>query len=234
MSYKQLTLAAFIGLATIAVGGQEASASPIFELEAKTPKIENILQLNQKPPQALKQKPEEKRIVYTVKRGDNLTKIAKRHHTSVDRLFYKNKKISNPDVIKVGFKITIPSAKEKLKPRSVAYLTQSVAESASNRPKVLTGRNNFEWGWCTWYAQSQRPDKVFNGNAGEWMAFVNGYEPRIGAVAVNTNAAGGYGHVAIVIAIKGNQIKVRHMNWAGFGVVSEDWIDRSYWSGYIY
>ena len=200
----------------------------LFSIEDKTlARILEPAKLN--PPQtSTKQKP--KTIVYTVKDGDTLTKIAKRYNTTVDRLFYKNKKIVNPDVIKPGFKITIPQPSEKLKKRAESALNGSrKVINPTSRPGNFRG---FDWGWCTYYAQLSRPDKNFMGDAAAWMVYANGSKPRVGAVAVST--VGYYGHVAIVIGVKGNQVKVRHMNWQGFGVVSEDWIDKSYWSGYIY
>lgn len=45
-------------------------------------------------------------IIYTVKAGDNLTKIAKAYGTTIDKLVADNG-IKNKDLIRVGQKITI-------------------------------------------------------------------------------------------------------------------------------
>ena len=45
-------------------------------------------------------------IVYTVKKGDNLTKIAKKYNTTVDELVELNN-IENPNLIYPGQKIRV-------------------------------------------------------------------------------------------------------------------------------
>lgn len=208
----------------------EVNSPLLFTIETQTSPLKNVLGQEENPPHTSTKKQKPEKIVYTVKEGDTLSKIAKRYDTTVNRLFYKNKKIVNPDVIKPGFKITIPNPSEKLKKRAESA---SIASRRMIKPISFPGSfRGFDWGWCTYYAQLSRPDKSFRGDAAQWMAFANGSTPRVGAVAVSTT--GYYGHVAIVIGIKGDQIKVRHMNWRGFGVVSEDWVAKSYWSGYIY
>jgi hypothetical protein len=64
-------------------------------------------------------------------------------------------------------------------------------------------------GQCTWYAAGMRPDLdgITTGNAGEWLREASGKVPEgsvpvVGAIAVNTTAAGGLGHVAYVAGIK--------------------------------
>lgn len=56
----------------------------------------------------------------TVKAGDTLSGIAKKHETTHQRLFNANKKLKNPDLIYPGQKIRIPVASEKLNDRNVA------------------------------------------------------------------------------------------------------------------
>lgn len=68
---------------------------------------------NQKP------KPVETKKIVTVKSGDSLSIIAKKHRSSYERLFYANKKIKHPDLIYPGDKIRVPSKDEKLKPREM-------------------------------------------------------------------------------------------------------------------
>ena len=204
-----------------------------------------VLEVEQTPEKSETPKPKKK--IHTVVNGDNLNKIAKKYKTTWQRLYYKNKKIKDPNVIKVGQKITIPKASEKLEKRDY-FIPEPTPTITSNTPQgqptqatesiqtvsTPVGHGNFDWGWCTYHAQALRPDKLFAGNARDWMVFVNGYEPKIGAVAVNTYAAGGYGHVGVVRDVSDTQILVEHMNYKGFGVITKDWVDKAYWSGYIY
>ena len=47
--------------------------------------------------------------VYTVKKGDNLTNIAKRFGTTVDAIYNLNRdKIKDKNLIKIGWKLIIP------------------------------------------------------------------------------------------------------------------------------
>ncbi len=68
---------------------------------------------NQKP------KPVETKKVVTVKSGDSLSIIAKKHRSTYERLYYANKKIKHPDLIYPGDKIRVPSKAEKLKRREM-------------------------------------------------------------------------------------------------------------------
>ena len=50
-------------------------------------------------------------VEYTVVAGDNLTKIAKAHDTTWQKIHEANKdRIKNPDLIQVGWKLKIPKA----------------------------------------------------------------------------------------------------------------------------
>lgn len=188
-------------------------------------------------PEAAKTEPK----IHTVVEGDNLTKIANQFDTTTRRLFGKNTSIEHPDKLSVGLEIVIPETNEALGERSWPTEAQTSLEgpqngvipyvSPSSFPAVYRG---FSKGQCTYYAQLSRPDKSFRGNAGTWIRFANGTAPKIGAVAVNTWAAGGLGHVAIVVAIDKDRVLVRHMNYKGRGVLSEDWMSTTYWRGYIY
>ena len=55
-----------------------------------------------------------------VKKGDTLSKIAKKNDTTYKRLFDANKNIKNPDLIYPGDKLRIPAKEEKLKNRLVS------------------------------------------------------------------------------------------------------------------
>ena len=52
---------------------------------------------------------EDKQLTYIVKKGDNLSKIAKKYNTTWQKIYTDNKKVigSNPNLIKVGMKLVI-------------------------------------------------------------------------------------------------------------------------------
>lgn len=62
-------------------------------------------------------KDKKKPIIYVIREGDSLTKIAKNHKTSYVRIYDANNSIKNPDLIYPGHKIRIPFKDEKLKHR---------------------------------------------------------------------------------------------------------------------
>lgn len=229
MSYKKLYIA-LVTLGVIGVGGSSAKAESLPLFDTNSTGIEQMLVSELQVNTPNKTKTTKK---YKVKSGDTLTSIAKSEKTTIERLFSKNKQLSSPDRLVPGTLLEVPRRGEKLKRRDIPTLGRSPLKTAvRGSGGILAGSSvgNFEWGWCTWFAQSQRPDKVFSGNASDWIRFADSTQPVVGAIAVNTQ---GLGHVAIVIGVESDRVKVRHMNWQGFGVVSEDWISRSYWSGYI-
>lgn len=89
---------------------------------------------------------------------------------------------------------------------------------------VLTydSNNTYPIGQCTWGAKVLAP-WVGNywGNANQWLVsgsaagHTTGTTPQVGAVAVWTGGAGGYGHVAVVTAVDGDNIQVMEANYGG-------------------
>ncbi len=77
---------------------------------------------------------------YTIIKGDTLSSIAKKYGVTVDDLVKANK-IANPNVIKVGQKLTIPEAKSYAKGAKISLKKAPVYASASatNYSAVLTG-----------------------------------------------------------------------------------------------
>ncbi|MFJ4555177.1 LysM peptidoglycan-binding domain-containing protein [Streptomyces massasporeus] len=49
---------------------------------------------------------------YVVKRGDNLTKIARMHHVTLDQILDWNPQIKNPDLIHPGDRIRVAPPRE--------------------------------------------------------------------------------------------------------------------------
>ena len=82
--------------------------------------------------------------------------------------------------------------------------------------------NTYLMGQCTWGAKDLAP-WVGNywGNANQWLVsgsaagHATGTTPQVGAVAVWTGGAGGYGHVAVVTAVDGDNIQVMEANYGG-------------------
>jgi resuscitation-promoting factor RpfB len=60
--------------------------------------------------------------IIKVKRGDSLSKIAKRNHSTYRRIFYFNKQLKDPDVIHPGQKLKIPSKHQKLNKRPLGAI----------------------------------------------------------------------------------------------------------------
>lgn len=91
-----------------------------------------------------------------------------------------------------------------------------------------TNYNDMDYGYCTWYAKSRRPDLPTGlGNANTWYSRANsmglptGDIPAIGAVATTTR--GSLGHVGIVDGINGSQVLISEMNVRGWSVMSQAW-----------
>jgi surface antigen len=169
----------------------------------------------------VEQKPKPKTIKptkYTIKKGDTLTKIAKAHKTTWKRIWYKNKKINNPDSIKVGVVLILPSKHEKLKKRT--YTAQkpkqalvTVKNSSDSVFKPSTGLNGYEYPSCTGYVASRRYVPAGWGNATDWMwhAQNSGFEtsstPRAGAIGWV------FGHVVFVESVSGDSVVISEANY---------------------
>ena len=193
-------------------------------------------------------KKEEKTITVTVKAGDTLTAIAEKYKTTYERIFNANKHIENPDMIDVGQKLRIPTAKEKLKNRLATYETTQQTYNTTTVPAQVTtyyttpqvGRvaaytgsiagNTYGWGQCTWYVKNRRGDLPNSlGNGGAWVAnaaargYATGTKPRAGAVAEIP------GHVMYVESVnKNGTVNISEMNFnGGVGVVSHRTIPAS-------
>ena len=93
-----------------------------------------------------------------------------------------------------------------------------------------SGYNGYPWGWCTYYAASQRNVPSNWGNAGDWLGsaqstgYSTGNEPYPGALMITGESW--WGHVAVVEAVNGDQVTVSEMNYNGWGVVSSRTISK--------
>lgn len=98
--------------------------------------------------------------------------------------------------------------------------------------------NTYFLGQCTYYVASRRPIPPLWGNANAWYnsavraGWAVGITPSVGAVA--WTGVGGFGHVALVENISGNQIYISEMNYNGnWNRVTYRWADAAAFK-YIY
>jgi surface antigen len=104
-----------------------------------------------------------------------------------------------------------------------------------DQPHSLEGNGgraslSYPVGQCTWWVAEHRPDLPFfpgrSGNALNWansaaaQGFPVGRTPKVGAVAVfqpGQYGAGSFGHVALVLAVKGEQMRISEAGLRGPG-----------------
>ncbi|MCT0957117.1 CHAP domain-containing protein [Weissella cibaria] len=102
--------------------------------------------------------------------------------------------------------------------------TEEVAPSY-NADMSVNGANTYPAGQCTWFVKNALP-WVGNywGNAADWANSATyagrlvDTNPTVGSVAVmapGVGGSGGYGHVAVVVAVNGDQITIEEGNYAG-------------------
>lgn len=95
----------------------------------------------------------------------------------------------------------------------------------TSTPRYNTDASTYPIGECTWGVKTLAPwAGDYWGNGGEWVAsaaadgFRIGSTPQVGAIAVWSGAngyGGGYGHVAVVVAVEGGNIQVQESNYGG-------------------
>lgn len=169
--------------------------------------------------------------IHEIAPNESLTTVALKYEISWKRLFDKNTEIVHPDIVKVGDKITIPTAEEQLPdrplpappvlPLSATPLSRAPAGSAPVRMGSSAG-NTYTAGYCTWYVKNMRPDLPNNlGNADTWVAraaaqgLPTGSEPRVGAVGQQGM------HVVFVETVNDDgTVSISEMNYRGLYVIS--------------
>lgn len=188
---------------------------------------------------------------YIVQQGDTLIKIANNYQVVWQRIFYKNSSIVDPDAIRPGDVIVIPTADEQLTereiPTSVAAAKPSVAKASavSNSAQSLQASapsargssdgNRYTYGYCTWYVKNMRSDLPNNlGDAINWVAraraqgLPTGATPQAGAVGQSGN------HVVYVESVNNDgTVTISEMNHVGWNIMSRRTLPASYFS-YIY
>lgn len=165
-----------------------------------------------------------KKIYYTIKKGDTLTKVSKRHRVALRRVLCANPKIYNPDLINAGERLKIPHKKDKLKCPKVKSQgnTHVPIKSPSTIPRGAVAGNMYEPGQCVWAIKNWRPEIPNTwGSAVSWLSnaqadgWPTGSTPRVGAVGW-TN-----GHVVLITAVnKDGTVDIKDMNgrWVPFEI----------------
>jgi surface antigen len=183
------------------------------------------------------QEPEKKPKLYTIKKGDNLTKIAKTTGSSVGRLWAANPKLTNPDRIEPKTVLKVPDNDEVLPEREmpVTIVVDAKQTQVSSKPSVSGGFSSafdiapagwYPVGQCTQYVWSRRAVGKW-GNANQWVynaqrdGVATGYIPRVGAVGQQGN------HVVYVEAVDGNKVYISERNFDWNGSYRERWADAS-------
>lgn len=105
-----------------------------------------------------------------------------------------------------------------------AQPAETVNTTVTHTPAASTP-NTYYYGQCTWFVKNNAP-WVGNawGNAADWAhsaraaGFTVDNAPAVGSVVVfqpGQGGAGGYGHVAYVVGVNGNQITIQEANYNG-------------------
>ena len=170
-------------------------------------------------------------FVHTVKKNESVDSLAHNYGSTAEEIIAANSLELNEN-ISVGMKILIPNGElpESERPDYVAPdVTKRKSSSGSYSYSAQYAKGNrYAYGWCTWYAWSQRRDLPSNmGNARNWAnaARKAGFKvdgtPRAGDVFQTTSGGSGYGHVGYVTGVNADgSVNVCDMNGiAGWGRV---------------
>ncbi len=169
-------------------------------------------------------------VVYTVQSGDTVASLAAKYGASADEITaYNDAELKG---LTVGEVIIIPGGSiAPPRPTYSSYGGYGFGGGFAFGSSAIYGYNGYDFGECTWYVATQIPVPANWGNAATWAYYaaqtpgwVVSSVPSVGAIAQNSYSAGGAGHVAIVVAVNGNQIEVRDMNGiAGWDRVGQAW-----------
>lgn len=228
---RLLTLLALSTLITCAMP-VKASAAPFewfsIKIENKTaPALPVIQEQPKAEPQKVEPPKAPEPVVYLVVEGDNLSKIGSAYNVEWQRLWAKNTQLTNPDLIHVGDKITIPEPSEQLS-REIPAQVQLPAATPGVAPRAsYDGGNSYDYGYCTWYVKNRRGASLPNGlgNANTWYSRAAGMGMAVGSTpkpgAVGTTTRGSLGHVVYVESVNADgSINISEMNAPTWGAVT--------------
>ncbi len=170
-------------------------------------------------------------IVYTVKSGDTLSSLSTKYGANLQQLTaYNDAEING---ISTGEQILIPNGQPPVAP-VYNFFSPTFSSGASN---------GYDFGYCTWYVATQISVPSNWGNASSWAYYagLSGWNvsstPAVGAIGQTPYAAGGLGHVAVVIAVNGDQVQIRDMNnygdGGGWNRVGQGWVSVRTFTNYI-
>lgn len=167
-------------------------------------------------------------IVYSAQPGDTADSIAQKFGSNKDRIVLFNDLESSGNIV-VGTQIIVPGGSPVITAASTASASSDQSSVVSvNIFASLSGGNRYDFGNCTYYAYNRRaalgmPVGGMWGNASSWasLARASGFlvdnRPGIGAVMQTANAAGGYGHVAVVETVNPDgSLLISEMNYRGY------------------
>ena len=178
-------------------------------------------------------------IVYTVQSGDTASSLATKYHASADKITaFNDAEISG---LHDGEQIVIPDGTIVVAPVYTSYSYSSAGYAWGT--SAIYGFNGYDYGNCTWYVATQIAVPANWGNAATWAAGARaaGWHvsstPTVGAIAQTPYAAGGLGHVGIVVGVSGDSVTVRDMNnygdGGGYGRVGQETVSISTYPNYI-
>lgn len=170
-------------------------------------------------------------IIYYAQSGDSADSIAQKFSINRDRVVLFNDLELSSSIV-AGTQIIVPGGSPVVAtPAGSVRLDQSSTVS-TNIFASLSGGNRYDFGNCTYYAYNRRaalgmPIGGMWGNASSWasLARASGFlvdnRPSVGAVIQTANAAGGYGHVAVVESVGADgSLFISEMNFRGWNVTS--------------
>ncbi len=171
-------------------------------------------------------------VVYTAQAGDSAESIAQKFNGDAQRVILYND-LETSSTVTAGTQVIIPGGSPIIAVSTTSSRSGgSSSAAATGIYASLSGGNRYDFGYCTWYAFNRRaalgrPVGGMWGNASSWasLARASGFSvnnrPAVGAVMQTANAAGGYGHVAVVESVNSDgSILVSEMNYAGWNVKS--------------
>ena len=212
---------------TAKVGDTTDSVAAQFNLRKESVKWSNNLQSDALEPGRQLLIPPVDGLVAVAQSGDTSETLAQKYNTNADRVA-----LFNDEGFTAGKQVVIPGGTVAA-PAPQNAPSRSTANNVFTNAAVLSaGGNRYDYGYCTWYAYNRRmelgmPIGGMWGNASSWasLARVAGFRvdnvPSVGAVMQTANAAGGYGHVAVVESVgRDGSITVSEMNVQGWNVKS--------------
>lgn len=162
------------------------------------------------------EKPKEP-VLYTIKKGDNLTKIANAHSVDLKRLWDANPSLTNPDLIEPEMVLKVPENDEVLPEREMPVTIQ-VREEISSGTRISPPSGGFSSGWyyagqCTAWVASKRyvPDGWGNATDWKWHAQQEGWT--VSSVPVAGAIGWTYGHVVYVESVGSGVVTISEQNY---------------------